>query len=49
MMAGQWNRDGGTLEQRWWNNDGGTVEQLWCNSATEMVEQCNNGGGTVAK
>ena len=35
VMLEQWNRDGGTREQKWWN------------SRTEMVEQLNNHGGTA--
>ena len=34
-MVEQWNRDNGTVEQRWWNcgpSDGGTVEQSLSNS-----------------
>ena len=47
-MVEQWNRYGGTG-----NNDGGTVEKIFWNSGTvmwnsetEMVEECNNDGGT---
>ena len=32
-MVEQWNRDGGTVEQRWWNSE------------TEIVEQWDNDGG----
>ena len=37
----QWNSGG---EQ--WNRYGGTVEQRWWNSAKEMAEQWNNDDGT---
>ena len=30
-----------------WNRDTGTVEQRWLNRQTEMVEQWQNDGGTV--
>ena len=34
-MVEQWNRDGGSVEQRWWNRE------------TVIVEQWNRYGGTV--
>ena len=40
VMLEQWNRDGGTVQQRWWNSgpaDGGTVEQSWWNSGISDV------------
>ena len=43
-MVDQRNSDSGLVKQRWWNS--GTVEQRWWKSGTEMVDQCNNDGGT---
>ena len=43
-MVEQWNRDGGTVEQRWWNSglsDAEAVKQSWWNSGTEIVEHWN--------
>ena len=42
-MVEQWNRDGGTVEQRWWNSkisDGVAGDYM-------MVEQLNRDGRTV--
>ena len=46
-MVEQWNRDGGSVEQRWWNSgtsDGGTVDHLMVEQSTE---KWNRDGGTV--